>query len=289
MEMGFSYPRASNWVLCTRQQGGKYYLLDCLEGKQYTLGRQVGYLWKRLDGKTAPEDILPHCPRAQMETMLEDLDKYKLIRHDRVLEKSEGSISWSLIIPQGKTKGGFLPMLFNSLLLFLWCPLLVLGIYSFLERFYLFDDNLWLLGQLVGVLVGCVLHELAHACAGLSYGANLLEAGVFLKHWLPGGYVLLYDDAVKGLPKVQIYASGVEMNFLLTGVGLLLATAFPGMYGFFFGFALNNCLIGLLNLSFIEGLDGMHILEILLGYEPLQAIRNKKLCKKLKKQGLPGI
>lgn len=287
--MGFPYPRASNWILSRRTPDGTYTLKDCLCGGEYTLGSTIGYLWKRLDGKTDPQKILPGCSQREVASMIAALDKEEMIRHSRVLDRSAGSITYSLIIPRHHIRRGVLPVIINSILLVSWCPVLLLGIYSFIENWHLFDTSYMLLGQLFGLLLGCICHEAGHACAGLACGARFLEAGVLLQHGFPGAYVLLGDSNVKRMHKVQIHAAGVEANFLIAGSALIIASLFPSLFGFFFGVAFNNLFLGLINLMLIDSLDGIHIIETLLGYHPLDIIKDKEMRDSLKKEGAPGI
>jgi len=286
--MKFIYPRACNWILSKHNRDGTYTLKDCLCGYEYTLGSTIGFLWRNLDGQTEPATILPRCTQHEISAMMDALEKEGLIRHSRILDKSKGSITYSLIIPNRHTRRDSLPILFNYLLLAFWCPSLIAGIYFFVDNLFLFDSSFILLGQLVGLLVGCICHEAGHAIAGLAYGARVLEAGVLIQHGLPGAYVLLDDSRVKRLQKVQIHAGGVEANFLIAGFALMLATICSPFYGFFFGVALNNLLLGLINLTFIDSLDGMHIIETLLGYKPLEVIKSKAMRDALKREGLPG-
>ena len=286
--MGFPYPRKCNWFLSKRNQDGSYTLKECHTGVRYTLGSTIGFLWRRLDGRTDPMEILPGYTEAEISQMLDALDREKLLRHSRVLEKSLGSITWSLIFPRHQRRRTLLPVILNAMLHTLWLPVLIWGIFSLFKNIYLFDDAYALLGQLVGLFLGIVCHEAGHAIAALGNGGRVLEAGVMLRWGLPGAYVLLDDTSLKRLSKVQIYAAGVESNFLLTGTALILAAYFPGCYGFFFGMALGNLLLGLLNLTFINSLDGMHIIQLLLGYEPLEIIKSKAMRNALKKEGPAG-
>lgn len=286
--MKFIYPRACNWILSKHNRDGTYTLKDCLCGYEYTLGSTIGFLWRNLDGQTEPATILPGCSRHEISAMMDALEKEELIRHSRILDKSKGSITYSLIIPEHHTRRSCLPVLFNYLLLACWFPVLVIGIHYFTNSLFLFDSSYMFLGQLVGLMVGCIGHESGHAIVALAYGARFIEAGVLIQHGLPGAYVLLDDSHVKRLPKVQIHAGGVEANFLIAGIALMLATICSSFYGFFFGVAFNNLLLGLINLTFIDSLDGMHIIEPLLGYKPLEVIKSKAMRDALKREGLPG-
>lgn len=84
-----------------------------------------------------------------------------------------------------------------------------------------------------------------------------------------GAYVLIDESEIKSNTKrAQINLAGVEMNLLLAGVLMILAT-----FGNFLGpwkvallfAALQNVFLVLMNLAFTEGLDGEHALSSLFG------------------------
>ena len=152
-----------------------------------------------------------------------------------------------------------------------------------------------LLGQWTAILCGAVLHESSHVATALGHGARVFEAGIMLHNYMPGCYVMIDDRTVRGkFRKVHILLSGVLMNFFLTGIGLLLCVYYPTQSGFFFGFALNNFLLGLFNLTFYDGLDGMAAMGKLLGTDSIVSVakytlKNRDERQKLLKAGPHGL
>lgn len=287
--MKFVYPRACNWILSKHNQDETYTLKDCLCGCEYTLGSTIGYLWRNLDGETDPFAILPKCSKREILSMMKNLEKEDLIRNSRVLVRSIGNYMYSLFIPSHQTRRSIIPVLLNYILFVSWLPVFALGLFLFFDNFMLFDTSLIVLGQLAGLLIGCICHEIGHAISCLALGGRFLEAGFLFQNGLPGAYVLLDDSHVKRVSKIQIHAAGVEMNLLIAGIALVFAVLFPSVYGFFFGIFLNNLLLALLNLTFIDSLDGMHIIETVLGYHPLDVVKSKESRRALKDEGLPGV
>lgn len=127
-----------------------------------------------------------------------------------------------------------------------------------------------LLGSIGGIFLGTILHESAHAFSCLSdENGRVFEAGVMLNGMFLGAYVLIDESEIKSNTKrAQINLAGVEMNLLLAGVLMILAT-----FGNFLGpwkvallfAALQNVFLVLMNLAFTEGLDGEHALSSLFG------------------------
>ena len=125
-------------------------------------------------------------------------------------------------------------------------------------------------GLLFGLAAGLFFHEAAHAAAGIAYGAHVCEFGLMLYLLLPGAYVIMDEKNVKSTVKrIQIYAAGVEANFVLTGICLLLAVAVPSLFWMFSQAALCNGFLAVFNLSVMGGLDGMKIFSEVMGNRDL--------------------
>ena len=71
------------------------------------------------------------------------------------------------------------------------------------------------------------------------------------------------------MKRIQIIAAGIEMNLLLAAVCLIFAAEIEWLSGFFFGACIQNVFLALINLTFINGFDGMTIISELLGIEGL--------------------
>ena len=111
---------------------------------------------------------------------------------------------------------------------------------------------------------------------------------------LPGAYVLLDVSTVKKrLQRIQINAAGVEMNFLLCGIFLVLGVVNPLLGGMFLNAAICNAFLGALNLTFIKGLDGAAILSNLLGVDDIidrarRIVFNREARKRVIRKGSSG-
>ena len=289
------YPELCSWILFKKQPDGMYSVRDCSTDSEYTLGSTIAYFARHLDGKTDPFTVLPGCPRREVQEMLDNLNEHEFIRYGRVLDSSKGSVTYSVIMPRKFRTKSILPSIFSWFILLLWLPILLYGVYMFCCHLPDIDNGSVLLGQWIGILFGAILHEGAHAATALGHGARVFEAGVFLQDYMPGCYVMIDDAPVHGrFRKVHILLSGVFMNFLLTGLGLLLSVYNPSQSGFFFGFGLNNLLLGLFNLSFSDGLDGMAAMGKLLGTDSIVSVakytlKNKEEYQKLFKAGPHGV
>ncbi|OUP21432.1 hypothetical protein B5F29_02820 [Lachnoclostridium sp. An196] len=162
----------------------------------------------------------------------------------------------------------------NRLLMLSFCPLLWAGVHM------LFDGS-WCAaassadgaasfwpGILVGYVSGIVLHELAHVCACLAYGGRVLGGGLMFRYFIPQVYVNIDWECVRSrLKRVQILAAGIECNFALAGFFLLLLKTGLFSREFLQNAATVNFILGVLNTSLADGLDGMQIYEQILGEE----------------------
>lgn len=198
--------------------------------------------------------------------MLDALNRVKFLRYGRVLERSAGTVSLSLFIPRSCRCRSILPVVINYMLLTLWIPVFLLGVGCYFAHFPALDGGSFFLGNLAGVLIGSALHETGHAASALCYRGRFYEGGVFLEKGMLGAYALIDVAPIKSrLHRIQVLAAGAEMNILLSGVGLIFCTYIPPASAFFFGFAIINLLLGLLNLTLSEKLDGMAVMGHMLG------------------------
>lgn len=262
------YPKLCNWILLKQLKDGRFRAKNCISGETYLLGKEIGRLARSLDGETDPLSVFPDCPSELVEKMMEQLEEAEFL-HSTVKKLGPGSVLYTLVTMKKIRRRSRIAAALNRLLMLLWLPVLGLGLCCFLTVL----PDLWggslALGQLMGVLVGTILHEVAgHALSAFAYRARVFEVGAMFLHFLPGAYVLLDDSPVrKRWERVQIVAAGVEVNFLLTGVGLILCSFVPSQSAFFFGFSLMNVLLGVVNLGLLDGMDGLSVMSRLLGRE----------------------
>jgi len=156
-----------------------------------------------------------------------------------------------------------------------------------------YDFAFW--GSLLGLVIGMVLHEIGHASAGVSYGADVYEMGFLRMYYiLPGAYVMLNKDSVKSrIKRAQINAAGIETNMLLVGIFLILSVVFNDIGGLFFTAAVQNFLLAVVNLSIVGSFDGAAIISEFLGVEDIvekakKVVFSGKYRRKIKKHGLVG-
>ena len=163
--------------------------------------------------------------------------------------------------------------------------------------YYTYDINFdyVIVGSVAGMLIGLVMHELGHMFACLAYGGRVFEVGVMLQFlFMPGAYVLMNESKIKKrMRRVQVSAAGIEMNLLLTAIFLIISARFESLSGFFLGAAIQNVFLALLNLTLVDGFDGMAIMGELLGVENViskarRITRFKFKRKKLEKDGISG-
>lgn len=263
------YPMFSNLVRLKRLDENRYYAREYLEEQEYILDASIVYFAKQLDGKTDPYSIEGYTA-SEADSILRKLDYLGMLRSSRVLMKFIGTIYFTVIIPNVTKRMRVVSLILNRLLLISWLPVLISGIIAYASAGGSGSTDhtqLWI-GTALGIIVGIPLHEMGHAMATLGYGGTLYESGLMISCFLPGAYVLIENDGIKDpLRRIQIDAAGVEMNLLIAGVSFFLSVLFPELESVFFGSALNNITLALFNLVFINGLDGAHIIGIILGDE----------------------
>lgn len=255
------YPMANNWLTYHRISRTEYDVLDNLDGTMYTMGCTIARFARNLDGRTNPYEIDLTLSKENINTMLSNLKKHNLLRENRILQSSLGTILYTVWIPRWTIPLQIIALLMNNLLLILWLPTLLFGLYVFINNIIMIDIEFSLVGYLFSLVIGICFHEFAHAFAGISYHAKVFEFGIGFQKFMPFAYTLVESSSCKRLHRIQINAAGVESNFFLTGVFLIFCALFPHCSAFFFTTALCNLILSVINLLFLDGLDGMAILS----------------------------
>lgn len=267
------YPCCANWVVMKRTRDGVI-AKNCLIDETIKLSdREARYL-TRLNGNRNPYRMKGFSAD-ECTSYFRFLKECMLVREaGRSMHIDEMKL-YTLIIPNKTRTNSVIPRILNFLLCILFLPVFAYGLYCIFAY-----ENTWgmeyptilniLLGSIGGIFLGTILHESAHAFSCLSdENGRVFEAGVMLNGMFLGAYVLIDESEIKSNTKrAQINLAGVEMNLLLAGVLMILAT-----FGNFLGpwkvallfAALQNVFLVLMNLAFTEGLDGEHALSSLFG------------------------
>ena len=286
--MKYRYPKISNVLSFQYSDAERVRVKDILSDDEYEFCPETAEYVKKLDGKTHPYRIKTSLTRGEIDSIIAYLYENDLVRTNDIRKVSIGCVMRTVWIPRWTPDLMTVSVLINRILMCAWLPTLIIGIALFvsgpgdMETF-----GLWF-GVLIGIVSGMFFHELGHAMAGISYGAHVFEAGVMIMSFIiPGAYVLLDSKNVKNrMHRIQITAAGVEMNFLLTGIYMLLAALIPLLSGMFLMAANMNMCMGALNLAYIGGFDGSSIISDLLGIEDFVGKAYHVVIYKEKKQEL---
>lgn len=268
------YDCKANWCAVGRR-GERIVAHNLLTEEEFELTEWEAFYLNSLDGNQDPFEVDGYSWE-ECEELYDYLDSCFLLRSPGRMIKSGGSVLYTLFVPTRKRTNSLIPKIIHFLIMISSLPLFFYSAVRCVELYgqgrLEMDMEHCLAGMIVGILLGLVLHEVGHALACLSYGGGLLEAGLIWTGLYPGAYVMIDDSRVRRrLRKVQINLAGVEMNFLLAGLSLLLLSAagdrldWEAWTGALFFAALENILLAVLNLSFFEGLDGEHTMSLLMG------------------------
>lgn len=278
------YPMLKNYLEYEEDEEGNVIVADYIQGYAYTISPDTISFGRKLNGSRSPHTI-PGYTAQERRVMLRELRETKLLRESRVLEKHFGSIYFTLLYDHLNERFGFISKIWNNLLIITFLPMLAIGCFCYLTAKTTFDGSV-LGGFIVGLVLGAIAHEFSHGAACICYGGTVHETGIMISKFLPGAYVLMDTDNIKGkLRRVQVDAAGIEMNLLLGGFFLLLASFLP-FSAFFLTAAIENIFLGLLNLCFVSGLDGSSIIGEFLGSESFVSktkdiLFNRKIRRKL--------
>lgn len=279
------YPKIANWLVFRQIAPNQWKVKDYLLDETCTMEDSLARFARKLDGKVNPYAIDPALSTEDVDEIIQILDENELLRYSRRIAVSAGTIYRTLWIPKGSGFLRILAFVSHTLLRHLWLPVFLLGTFLLWNNAPILGRDHMFLGNLAGLILGMLFHELGHGCACLSYGGRVFEFGVMLHHFLPGAYILLSMEPVKNrMKRVQIDAAGIQANLLLAGLLFLAAWRLPVWGGAFLCGAITNLLMAMLNLTLIEGFDGTEILSELLGAEDLIAAAKSAVWKKEKRR-----
>lgn len=240
-----------------------YVVEDETIGMQYLMSGSVARFLKKLNGRTDPYRIDPAFSERKVQRLLSELEAHELLRTERVIRCGRGTVYCGLWFPILCPLLKIISKAFNCCLQVLWAPTLAYGIWYFLHHTPYGYTAFSTFAYLLGVLLGMLIHEVSHTCAGFASGAKVSEVGIMVRFYVFfGAYTRIDLDRVTSCTKrVQVLAAGIESNFLLAGYFLLICcySRFPAV---FFSAATANAFLGLLNLAFIPGFDGRSILQV---------------------------
>ena len=296
------YPIKCNYISYEKYGDSDYYKVkNYLSERTDIVPRSTIRFIERMDGKTNPIPILRKTMSfTQAYSYLLDLDHQELIRLSKTLYCRFGHFVRTIIIFRDSSKYKVLAKIMNLLLLLSLIPAIILGILNadvVIEGFLCGDiivEEPWsYLGLVAGLLFGGIMHEFAHATAGICYGGRVMEIGVMFEGF-PGAYTMMDDGPVrKRMQRIQISLAGIEINIVLACLSIIICRYHPNWFSFFFEFFIVNLELALSNLLFVEGLDGTAELGAILGDEDL--MRNawnipfdKGRENKLKRYGVNG-
>lgn len=268
--MSGDYPMMANWLIENKKEYGVYEIKNVLTDETLRLDRDAYRFLRNLNGDRNPFKLAAKLgvDKIEAEVLMDFFEMNLLIRTcGRTLVASGGTILHTIYIPTKSKTKSIVPRLYNFLLLVGWLPMLLIGIYRMIFASYsLNNDYSMILGIIVALVSGLIVHEFSHAMACLAYGGSFLEAGVMWEKICPGAYVLIDNSEVKAKTKrVQINAAGIESNMFLAGVFLVLCTMIEWASGIFLYAAILNVILAIFNLALIGGLDGFAIISELLG------------------------
>ena len=287
------YPALCPWVELSPGEDGLI-ITDNKRNLRFKASAAWEPLLRGLDGRTPPQRLAPDLSEESRSAALKELKEKQLTRQRATFSKGFLSLYFTIPLAPPTEWGRMFAHVFNNVLLKMWLPCVILAVYAWNNIPIMVLDNYMWLGSIVGLVLGMVLHELAHACACIAYGGQVQGCGLMLWCVLPGAFVELDTDAVKRpLQKAQIFAAGVEMNLYLAAFFLLLAGCHPMLGAPAVCAAITNGILGLINLTLTFGLDGMHMLSALLGVEDLcsmamEILFDRQNRRTLRRKGFQG-
>lgn len=268
------YPKTIDTLLYKRIDKSTYHVKNGITGVVYEIGTDIVRFMNKLDGKTDPFMINTCLSDFEIEEVLDFLWANELVTKKKLRKIGFWTYGIPLIKVKTTKKMRLVSRILNFLLMISFVPIFIVGLYAVKDIYSISmvdkNDFSYLLGLCVGTALGTILHEGAHASAGLGYNAHLFTCGIMIGT-TPGAFVELDDEHIKSsLKKAQISAAGVEMNLLLCGLSMICMRLVNSAISLFLGgIAFSNLLLASVNLLPIIGVDGSQIINKLIGGDDL--------------------
>lgn len=294
------YPILSNWITYRKISGGDaYYVKNHILNIKNIVSSDEMEFARKMDGRTNPLSIRGNRTVLETKILVKELENIGLLRNDGgVVSAGIGHYMRTLVRTKNTRFKIVLSKILNTLLMSTFVPILLVGIYIFLNaELYgcvvpevivkIVNDQpalcIWIFNYF-SLVCGVAIHELCHGIACRAYGGRVFEYGIMI-NFLPGFYTLMDETRIKTrLEKIQVLAAGVEGNALFAGCLLFLAGTFPDLQSVFLVGALDNIGLTLINLLAIKGTDGMKILLLLIGINIEDIERIKHMTRERKKE-----
>ena len=261
-------------------------------GEEFDISEELYHALSQADGRHELQ-----LPGDDPEGLLAALEDNELITTSRLVRK--GVFHQLTLILLGEPANRLRPLcrVVNGLLPVLSLLVLAAGIVLRIRAPFEIDDYYSVPLYYAAIFLSVSLHEFGHFAAALSYKFRPKDAGLLLLlGFFPiGAYVSCHGKSRKNYRQsLQLYLAGVEMNFLLAGVCLMVSTMVYPMSLMLLSLALVNVVLGVSNLLPISGLDGEGALSALLhmdsvGQAAKRCLSSRKERRKLLRSGLPGI
>lgn len=261
------YPKTIDTLLYKRIDKSTYHVKNGITDVVYEIGTDIVRFMNKLDGKTDPFMINTCLSASDIEDIMDFLWANELVTKKKL--KKIGFLAYGIPLFKVKTtkKMRIASRLLNFLLMISFVPIFIVGLYAVKDIYNMVDqsDFSYLIGLYVGIGLGIILHECAHAIAGLGYNAHLFTCGIMIGI-TPGAFVEFDDEHIKSsLKKAQISGAGIEMNLLVCGLSMICMCLFNSALSLLGGIAFSNLLLASVNLLPIIGVDGSQIINKLIG------------------------
>ncbi len=249
-----------NMVL--NQDNTKSYVFEAPDGHSYRMNENVYHEVDQADG-THPLNL--------SEEVIERLKQLNVLTTERI--ERHGLFFdihlWMISEERQKQLKPFCTFV-NRCLPFAMAVSLVLGILAILRFPYVNSDSSALLSLLL-LFLSVMCHELGHFSAGVAYDCRASSIGAYLLGILPIiGYARVdYEKHLTVRHRVQLMLAGIEVNFLLAGLCMVLTYVFHSETLLILSF--DNLLMGIVNLMPAFCLDGDRAISVLFGVDSLNA------------------
>lgn len=266
------------------------YFAQNASGQEFKISRE---LYQALLSADGTHRLNVHADQRKLIRLLK---KYDLITTSRFI--SGGILNQFIVVPLGQRVHTLRPLcrIIAAILPVLSFLTLAAGIV--LRMYYpLSETHDMNVAVYYGALfLSITLHEFGHFTTSVAFGYEVDHAGILLLGIFPiGAYISLRERERKNhRHMLRISLAGVEMNFLVAGLCLLLDVLVYPQSLTFFCIAITNLVLAVSNLLPASGLDGEAALSSVLQVNSIGKVAEKCFSSNRRREvllhsGFPGI
>lgn len=263
------YPILNNCLEFTKKNADQYIAYNGFDGTRKVVSKQFVDFLRKFDGKTLPARVFAQINVKNKKNIDEAMDRLideGWVRDNNYRIETFPFYMITAWIPSRRNLLNYYGKTLDLLLRLTWIPVFLGGLLVWKYKNFPYNRTtlMTIMGILLGVLVGAVLHEFGHVISAYANKKRVYEVGVGVIGIIPFMYTLIDTSTISTKKELRILSAGVKFNLLYAGILFLLASLNTSFSPAFVVAAIANIVFTIMNTTIAYGLDGMKTIQYLM-------------------------